>query len=249
MTNNDTTHFGFQSVDTQDKEQHVADVFESVATEYDMMNDVMTGGLHRLWKRFTIELSGARQGQCVLDLAGGTGDLSHRFARLVGPKGNVVLADINGPMLQVGRRRSQSSVKDSEISFIQANAENLPFASNSFDCIVISFGLRDVTNKQKTLDSMLRVLKPGGRLLDLEFSKPEGKWLNKIVDAYSFKVLPKLGQFMVGEEDYFRYTTESIRVHPDQKTIARMMKKTGFTIVQYHNLSGGIVAVHRGYKA
>ncbi|MBL4865258.1 MAG: class I SAM-dependent methyltransferase [Pseudomonadales bacterium] len=248
MTNKDTTHFGYQSVDAEDKEKHVADVFDSAAIDYDIMNDVMTGGFHRLWKRFTVELSGVHEGHSVLDLAGGTGDLSFRFSRLVGPEGRVVLADINNPMLRMGQYRSLSIDYGSNISFVQANAENIPFASNSFDCIVIGFGWRNVTNKQKALDSIIDSLKPGGRLLVLEFSKPEGKWLNKIYDAYSFKILPKLGQLMVGEQQYYRYTAESIRLHPDQKTVKRMMQKAGFRMVQYHNLSGGVVAVHRGFK-
>jgi len=248
MKANDTTHFGYQSVTTQEKEQRVAEVFKSVATRYDVMNDIMTGGLHRLWKRFTIEISGVRKGHKVLDLAGGTGDLAMRYARFVGPEGEVVLADINESMLQVGRDRAIEAGFNDNITYIQANAEDLPFADNTFDCITIAFGLRDITDKQKALDSISRALKPGGRLLVLEFSKPKGKLLNKLYDTYSFKVMPTLGKLVAGNHKAYRYMAESIRMHPDQKTIKGMMQKASFRRVEFYNLSGGIVAVHRGFK-
>lgn len=249
MKNNKTTHLGYQSVLVEDKEQRVATVFESIATQYDFMNDVMTGGLHRLWKRFAVESSGVSKGQSVLDLAGGTGDLSRRLSRLVGPEGNVVLADINNAMLQVGIDRLIGNDQEGHVSFVQANAENLPFLDNTFDCIIMAFGLRNLTDKQRALDSITRALKPGGRLLVLEFSKPKGKWLNTIYDTYSFKVLPILGELMAGDQIFYRYLAESIRMHPDQKTVKGMMQKAGFRRVQYYDLSGGIVALHRGFKA
>ena len=243
-----TTHFGFEEVPLADKQHKVAEVFHSVAQKYDIMNDLMSGGVHRIWKRFTIEMSGARAGHKILDLAGGTGDLAKLFSPRVGENGRVVLADINESMLKVGRDRMIDRGLVSNIDYAQVNAENLPFASNHFDCITIAFGLRNVTDKQKALESMFRVLKPGGRLLVLEFSKPVYPWLSKIYDEYSFRLLPKFGQWVTGDESSYRYLAESIRKHPDQENLKSMFEKAGFEDCQYHNMSGGIVALHRGFK-
>jgi len=245
----ETTHFGYQEVATEEKVQRVAGVFSSVASSYDVMNDLMSFGIHRLWKRFTIDLSGVRQGQKVLDLAGGTGDLSARFSKLVGDEGEVVLADINQEMIQVGRDKLTDMGLLGNIEYVQANAECLPFADNHFDCVTIAFGLRNVTNKDAALVSILRVLKPGGRLLVLEFSKPEYPWLTKIYDTYSFNILPKIGKLVANDEDSYRYLAESIRMHPDQETLKAMMLEAGFDSVDVHNLTGGVVALHRGWKA
>ncbi|MGX5200715.1 bifunctional demethylmenaquinone methyltransferase/2-methoxy-6-polyprenyl-1,4-benzoquinol methylase UbiE [Aliikangiella sp. IMCC44632] len=245
---NNTTHFGFADVAVEEKQQKVAQVFHSVAQKYDLMNDLMSGGIHRLWKRFTIEMSGARPGHKILDLAGGTGDLAALFSPKVAPQGQVVLADINDSMLKVGRDRLIDKGLVNNLHFTQVNAESLPFASNTFDCITIAFGLRNVTDKQKALASMFRVLKPGGRLLVLEFSKPIYPWLSKVYDEYSFKLLPKFGKWVTGDEDSYRYLAESIRMHPDQETLKQMFTQVGFEDCEYHNLTGGIVALHRGFK-
>ncbi len=215
----DTTHFGYQQVKTADKEKRVADVFHSVAAKYDIMNDLMSFGVHRLWKCFTIEYSGVRRGQRVLDIAGGTGDLTLKFSRLVGSEGQVVLADINDSMLKVGRDKLQDRGAGANIRFVQANAEALPFPDNYFDCITIAFGLRNVTDKDAALASMARVLKPGGRLLVLEFSKPGNPLLSKFYDTYSFSLLPAMGKLVAGDADSYRYLAESIRMHPDQETL------------------------------
>ncbi len=244
----DTTHFGFKTVAAKEKQQHVRGVFDSVADRYDIMNDVMSLGIHRLWKRFTIDLSGLRPGEKVLDIAGGTGDLGLQMARKVGAKGMVVLSDINAAMLGHGRERSIDKGQVHNVRFAQANAEILPFADNSFDCLSIGFGLRNVTDKQKALASMYRVLKPGGRLLVLEFSKPTLPGLAKLYDEYSFRLLPTMGRIVANDEESYRYLAESIRMHPDQDTLKGMMEKAGFDRCQYYNLTGGIVAVHRGYK-
>lgn len=246
--NSKTTDFGYQNVPVAEKQQRVADVFHSVAQKYDIMNDLMSGGIHRLWKRFTIEMSGARKGQQILDLAGGTGDLAALFAPRVGDSGKIVLADINESMLKVGRDRMIDKGILNNIEYAQVNAECLPFANNTFDCITIAFGLRNVTNKQNALESMFRVLKPGGRLLVLEFSKPVYPWLSKIYDQYSFSLLPKFGKWVTGDEESYRYLAESIRMHPDQETLKSMFEKSGFEDCEYHNLTGGIVALHRGFK-
>ncbi|NKI19490.1 bifunctional demethylmenaquinone methyltransferase/2-methoxy-6-polyprenyl-1,4-benzoquinol methylase UbiE [Spongiibacter sp. KMU-166] len=244
----DKTHFGFKTVNRNDKVGMVAGVFHSVAGKYDLMNDLMSGGIHRLWKRFTIELSGVRYGNSVLDIAGGTGDLAGKFSRLVGPDGRVVLADINESMLRVGREKLTNQGVAGNIEYVQANAECLPFPDNSFDCITIAFGLRNVTDKDAALRSMLRVLKPGGRLLVLEFSKPTNEVVGKVYDRYSFDILPKMGKLVANDEESYRYLAESIRMHPDQETLKGMMEEAGFAEVRYHNMTAGVVAVHRGIK-
>lgn len=245
---NTTTHFGFKTVAAEEKVSMVAGVFHSVAAKYDVMNDLMSMGIHRLWKRFTIDCSGVRPGQKVLDLAGGTGDLTALFSRRVGPTGQVVLADINESMLNVGKDKLRDLGLVNNISYVQANAEALPFADNSFDIITIAFGLRNVTDKDAALRSMFRVLKPGGRLLVLEFSKPTQEWLSKVYDVYSFKLLPAIGQLVANDRESYQYLAESIRMHPDQATLQQMMDTAGFSQTSYHNLTGGIVALHRGYK-
>lgn len=242
------THFGYKQVDKDQKASMVAEVFHSVAAKYDVMNDLMSMGIHRLWKRFTIDCSGVRSGHKVLDLAGGTGDLTAKFSRLVGEKGHVVLADINNAMLQVGRDKLRDMGIVNNVEYVQANAEALPFPDNSFDLITIAFGLRNVTDKDKALASMYRVLKPGGRLLVLEFSKPQNELLTKAYDMYSFHVLPKMGQLVANDGESYQYLAESIRMHPDQDTLQGMMENVGFDQVNYYNLTGGIVALHRGFK-
>lgn len=248
MTSEKKTHFGYQEIDEDDKEGRVAEVFHSVAAKYDLMNDLMSGGIHRLWKRFTIELSAARKGQTILDIAGGTGDLAKKFSGIVGSEGQVVLADINESMLRVGRDKLIDHGYADNITYTQANAEHLPFADNTFDCVTIAFGLRNVTHKETALASIFRVLKPGGRLLVLEFSKPRSKALSKFYDAYSFTVLPAVGKIVTNDAESYRYLAESIRVHPDQDTLKEMMEEVGFGRCSYHNLTGGIVALHRGIK-
>lgn len=242
-----TTHFGYKEVPTGDKAQYVADVFHSVASKYDLMNDLMSFGVHRLWKRFTLHTSNVRRGAVVLDIAGGTGDLAKAFSKKVGETGRVVLADINASMLNVGRDRLTDLGLVNNIEYVQANAEALPFPDNTFDCITIAFGLRNVTDKDKALRSMHRILKPGGQLLVLEFSKPSD-WLAPIYDTYSFKLLPKIGKLVSGDEDSYRYLAESIRMHPDQDTLKGMFEDAGFEQTKFNNLSNGIVALHSGYK-
>ena len=244
----ETTHFGFRTVAKDEKAGMVAEVFHSVAGKYDLMNDLMSFGIHRLWKRFTIDCSGVRRGQRVLDLAGGTGDLTAKFSRLVGDSGEVVLADINDSMLKVGRAKLRDLGVVGNVSYVQANAEALPFPDNYFDCITIGFGLRNVTEKEKALKSMFRVLKPGGRLLVLEFSKPTIELLGKVYDTYSFRILPKIGKVVANDSESNRYLGESIRMHPAQDVLKGMMEEVGFEQVSYYNLTGGIVALHRGYK-
>lgn len=248
MTDDKTTHFGYKQVNTDDKEGLVANVFDSVAAKYDIMNDLMSGGIHRIWKRFTIELSGVRSGMKVLDIAGGTGDLTAHFSKLVGDTGEVVLADINASMLNVGRDKLTDRGICGNVEYVQANAEALPFPDNYFDCITIAFGLRNVTHKDNALESMLRVLKPGGRLLVLEFSKPTNSLLSKVYDSYSFNILPKMGKLIAGDDDSYQYLAESIRMHPDQQTLREMMETAGFDRCEFHNLTGGIVALHKGIK-
>ncbi|MGJ8514301.1 bifunctional demethylmenaquinone methyltransferase/2-methoxy-6-polyprenyl-1,4-benzoquinol methylase UbiE [Carnimonas bestiolae] len=243
-----TTHFGFQDVPVEEKAGRVADVFHSVAKRYDVMNDLMSFGVHRLWKRITLERSGVRKGNAVLDIAGGTGDLTRQFAKRVGPTGRVVLADINASMLNVGRDKLIDAGVGHEVEYVQANAEELPFDDNTFDCITIAFGLRNVTDKDKALRSMARVLKPGGRLLVLEFSKPTNALFEKVYDQYSFHVLPRVGQLVANDADSYRYLAESIRMHPDQATLKAMMEDAGLERVEYTNMTGGVVALHRGIK-
>mgnify|MGYP003625704908 CR=1 FL=1 len=249
MSDKETTHFGYKEVDKQDKAGLVANVFHSVAARYDLMNDLMSGGVHRIWKRFTIELSGVRKGDSVLDIAGGTGDLAARFADIVGADGRVVLADINDSMLKVGRDKLLDRGIQGNLEFVQADAQFLPFPDNHFDCITIAFGLRNVTDKDTALRSMLRVLKPGGRLLVLEFSKPQSELLGKAYDTYSFRVLPLMGKLVANDSESYQYLAESIRVHPDQDTLKQMMEEAGFTRCEYHNMTGGVVALHKGVKA
>ncbi|MEQ9898533.1 bifunctional demethylmenaquinone methyltransferase/2-methoxy-6-polyprenyl-1,4-benzoquinol methylase UbiE [Pectobacterium punjabense] len=243
-----TADFGFRTVARDEKEVMVAEVFHSVAAKYDLMNDLMSFGIHRIWKRFTIECSGVRRNQRVLDLAGGTGDLTAKFSRMVGEGGEVILADINASMLKVGREKLRNKGIIDNINYVQANAEALPFPDDFFDCITISFGLRNVTDKNKALRSMFRVLKPGGRLLVLEFSKPIIKQLSTVYDAYSFHILPRIGEAVASDAGSYRYLAESIRMHPDQETLKGMMSDAGFDSVNYFNLTGGIVALHRGFK-
>ena len=243
-----TTHFGFREVPESAKDHLVAGVFHSVANKYDLMNDLMSLGIHRLWKQFTTEASGVRGGFRVLDVAGGTGDLVAKFAVRVGRRGQVVIADINDSMLRVGRERLADRGIAGNVSFVQANAENLPFPEDYFDRVTIAFGLRNVTHIDRALTSMFRVLKPGGALLVLEFSRPVLPGLNKLYDAYSFNILPWLGRVVARDEGSYRYLAESIRKHPDQETLKTLMTQAGFERVEYHNLSGGIVALHKGYK-
>lgn len=246
--NNDKTHFGFTEVPIQEKSQRVAEVFRSVAPKYDLMNDLMSFGLHRLWKRFTIAQSGCRAGQTVLDIAGGTGDLTREFSKKVGKQGHVVLADINENMLRHGREKLIDQGIVGNVLYVQADAEALPFPDNHFDCITIAFGLRNVTDKLAALKSMYRVLKPGGKCLILEFSKPALPWLGSIYDTYSFKVIPKIGEWVTGDSESYQYLVESIRMHPDQETLKKMLEMAEFEDVKYFNLTGGIVAVHEGFK-
>ncbi|MCG6940577.1 MAG: bifunctional demethylmenaquinone methyltransferase/2-methoxy-6-polyprenyl-1,4-benzoquinol methylase UbiE [Thiohalocapsa sp.] len=244
----DKTHFGYEEVPVAEKQNRVRAVFDSVASRYDLMNDLMSLGIHRLWKRRAVELAGVRRGQQVLDLAAGTGDLAERFARIVGAQGRVIMSDINAAMLRQGRERLVNTGIVGNLDFVLANAEALPFASDSFDCITIGFGLRNVTHKQLALNEMFRVLRPGGRALVLEFSHPTTKPLAKAYDAYSFAVLPTLGRFVAGDSASYRYLAESIRMHPDQETLLGMMEQAGFERAGYENHTGGIVAIHRGYK-
>lgn len=246
-TSAETTHFGYKTVSPDDKAGLVRGVFDSVATRYDIMNDLMSAGLHRLWKRFTIDQAGVRAGHTVLDLAGGTGDLALKFSRLVGPKGHVVLADINAEMLKQGRRRLVDAGVAGNFSIAQVDAENLPFLDATFDCITIAFGLRNVTNKEAALASMYRVLKPGGKMLILEFSKPADA-IKPAYDLYSFKVLPFVGKLVAKDEDSYQYLAESIRMHPDQESLLNMIREAGFERCRYHNLAAGIVALHVGYR-
>ncbi|CAB0151312.1 Ubiquinone/menaquinone biosynthesis C-methyltransferase UbiE [Pseudidiomarina piscicola] len=244
----DTIDFGYKQVAKNEKQSLVANVFNSVAQKYDIMNDVMSFGIHRIWKRYTIDCSGVRTGMKVLDIAGGTGDLTAQFSRRVGPTGEVVLADINQAMLDVGRDKLRNKGIVGNVDYVQANAEDLPFEDERFDIITIAFGLRNVTDKQKALESMFRVLKPGGRLLVLEFSKPVPPMLSQAYDFYSFNVLPKMGQLVAGDAESYQYLAESIRMHPDQDTLKSMMEQAGYERVTYDNLTGGIVALHRGFK-
>jgi demethylmenaquinone methyltransferase/2-methoxy-6-polyprenyl-1,4-benzoquinol methylase len=242
------THFGFKDVNESEKAGLVAEVFSSVASSYDVMNDLMSFGAHRLWKRFAISRSGLRRGGAVLDVAGGSGDLSRGFAKQVGESGRVVLTDINQDMLDQGRARMIDEGLIKNIEYALADAEELQFGAEEFDCACISFGLRNVTRKDKALESMCRVIKPGGRVLILEFSSPVIPGLDQVYDFYSFNVIPKIGKLVADDEASYQYLVESIRKHPDQETLKKMMLDAGFDEVKYHNLSGGIVALHIGYK-
>ncbi|SEG81895.1 bifunctional demethylmenaquinone methyltransferase/2-methoxy-6-polyprenyl-1,4-benzoquinol methylase UbiE [Marinobacterium lutimaris] len=244
----DTIDFGYQEVPVEEKVKRVAGVFHSVAGKYDLMNDLMSGGIHRLWKRLTIEQSGARAGMKILDIAGGTGDLTLKFSRIVGPTGGVVLADINDSMLKVGRDKLINAGAAGNIEYVQANAECLPFEDNTFDIITIAFGLRNVTDKDAALASMNRVLKPGGKLMVLEFSKTNNPLLTKAYDFYSFNVLPQMGRVIANDSESYRYLAESIRMHPDQETLKQMMANAGFVNCRYQNMTGGVVALHTGIK-
>ncbi len=243
-----TTHFGFQTVDWDDKEKKVEAVFESVAAKYDLMNNLMSLGVHHLWKQFAIALSRVRPGQMVLDLAGGSGDLSRLLSKKVGRQGRVVLADINAAMIDVGRNRLIDDGLIHNIQFVQANAESLPFANNTFHGITIGFGLRNVTDKESALRSMYQTCKPGGQLLVLEFSTPTLSALQSVYDWYSFNLLPKVGKLCAGDEASYQYLVESIRQHPSQDALKAMIEQAGFEDCHYHNLSGGIVALHVAYK-
>jgi len=239
------THFGFETVAENEKAARVRGVFSSVADKYDLMNDLMSAGLHRLWKAFTLQVAGARPGERVLDIAGGTGDLAAAFRKAVGPTGEVWLTDINNAMLTRGRDRLLDEGRLGPVA--QCDAEKLPFADNRFDIVTVAFGLRNMTHKDKALAEMRRVLRPGGRLLVLEFSKV---WepLAPAYDFYSFRVLPWLGQKVVNDPDSYRYLAESIRMHPDQETLKGLMEQVGLARVDYFNLTAGVVALHRGYK-
>lgn len=247
MTDPAKTDFGFEEVPVAEKAQRVGRVFDSVASKYDLMNDLMSLGIHRLWKMLVLENSGVRQGSRVLDIAGGTGDLSIGLAKRVGAEGQVVLSDINGSMLRIGRDRVIDKGMNNIVT-AQADAENLPFAEGSFDFVSIAFGLRNVTRKEAAMKSVLEVLKPGGRFVILEFSHPISPTLSKVYDMYSFNVLPNLGKLITGDADSYRYLAESIRKHPAQEPLAQMMRDAGFERVDYTNLSAGIVAIHSGYK-
>ena len=242
------THFGFKQVDEEKKEGLVAEVFSSVASKYDIMNDVMSFGVHRIWKKIAMAHTGLKKGMHALDIAGGTGDLTIQMSKQVGATGEVIISDINPAMLEQGRRRLIDKGVAGNVKFVEANAEALPFEDNMFDCVTIAFGLRNVTNKDKALKEMNRVLKPGGRLLVLEFSKPVVPGLDKIYDVYSFKILPLMGKLIADDEESYRYLAESIRMHPDQATLKAMMQDAGFERCTYHNMTGGIVALHKGFK-
>ncbi len=242
------TDFGYQRVSPGEKTRRVRGVFDSVAGKYDVMNDLMSFGVHRLWKRFALSQTGLRPGQTALDLAGGTGDLARELTRQVGAEGTVVLADINDQMLAVGRQRLADAGVFGNVRYAQVNAEALPFPDNHFDCITIAFGLRNVTDKEKALAAMYRVLKPGGRLLVLEFSQPTAPGLKPVYDWYSFKLLPLMGKLVAGDAASYQYLAESIRMHPDQETLKTMLTSAGFARCLYYNLSGGIVALHLGFK-
>jgi demethylmenaquinone methyltransferase/2-methoxy-6-polyprenyl-1,4-benzoquinol methylase len=248
MSEQPTTHFGYEQVPTEDKARRVADVFSSVASEYDVMNDIMSLGVHRLWKRQAVHLCAIRKNYQVLDLAGGTGDIARLIHKQLGDDGRVTLCDINAEMLKEGRNRFLDKGLFKGIDYVQGNAEALPFEDNRFDCMTIAFGLRNVTDKDAALRSMYSKLKYGAQLIILEFSKIVIPVFDKIYDEYSFKLIPMFGKAVANDEASYQYLVESIRMHPDQKTLASMMQNAGFERVQYYNMSGGIVAIHRGYK-
>lgn len=242
------THFGYKTVDESAKEGMVAGVFDSVASKYDIMNDVMSFGVHRIWKKIAMQHTGLKPGDSALDVAGGTGDLTMQMSHQVGASGKIIISDINAAMLEEGRKRLLDKGYAGNIDFVEANAEALPFDDNSFQCVTIAFGLRNVTHQLAALKSMFRVLKPGGRLLILEFSKPVVPGLDKIYDFYSFNILPKMGKLIANDEQSYRYLAESIRMHPDQETLKQMMQEAGFERCSFHNMTGGIVALHKGFK-
>jgi len=244
----DRTHFGFKEVPTGEKAKLVREVFDSVANKYDLMNDLMSMGIHRVWKRIAIQLSHVRYGETVLDLAGGTGDMTSLYQKRVGAAGRVVLSDINAAMLRRGRDRLIDEGATGNVSYAQIDAEKLPFRDNQFDCVCIAFGLRNVTHKDEALRSIHRVLRPGGRAIILEFSAVQGELFKKTYDLYSFKLLPLLGKLIANDADSYRYLAESIRMHPNQEKLKQMMQEAGFERCEYFNLTHGVVAVHRGYK-
>ena len=246
-SNENSTHFGYKTVAADDKADMVRDVFDSVAGRYDIMNDLMSAGLHRLWKRYTIDRAAVKPGNVVLDLAGGTGDLALEFSRKVGKEGQVVLADINAAMLEQGRRRLIDAGVSGNVTIAQVDAQDLPFENGTFDCITMAFGLRNVTDKDAALASMYRVLKPGGKAMILEFSEPN-KAIKPAYDLYSFKVLPTIGKLVTNDPDSYQYLAESIRMHPDQETLKSMMESAGFERCRFHNMAAGIVALHIGYR-
>ena len=246
-TDENTTHFGYKTVETGDKAGLVRGVFDSVASRYDIMNDLMSAGLHRLWKRYTIDQAAAKPGHTILDLAGGTGDLAREFSKKVGKDGHVVLADINAAMLEQGRRNLIDAGISGNVTIAQVDAQNLPFNESSFDIVTMAFGLRNVTDKDAALASIFGTLKPGGKAMILEFSKPNDA-LKPAYDMYSFNVLPVLGKLVAGDSDSYQYLAESIRMHPDQETLKGMMEDAGFERCRFHNLAGGIVALHIGYR-
>lgn len=248
VVKSEKTHFGYQQVDWEEKQDKVKQVFESVASNYDIMNDLMSMGMHRLWKRYTIEMSHAKSGWHVLDLAGGSGDLSLMLSKRIGAKGHLILSDINQAMLAVGRDRLIDHGCVNNIDVVQANAECLPFANNYFDLVTMAFGLRNVTDKLKALHSIFQSVKPGGKLMVLEFSKPVLKLIQPLYDAYSFSILPMMGQWIANDAESYRYLAESIRMHPDQQGLKSLIEQAGFEDCQYHNLSAGIVALHIAYK-
>jgi demethylmenaquinone methyltransferase/2-methoxy-6-polyprenyl-1,4-benzoquinol methylase len=245
--NSDKTHFGYKTVAADDKADMVRGVFDSVASRYDIMNDLMSAGMHRLWKRYTIDQAAVRPGHTVLDLAGGTGDLARDFSRKVGRDGHVILADINAAMLKQGRGRLIDAGISGNVTIAQVDAQNLPFADSTFDCITMAFGLRNVTDKDAALASMFRVLKPGGKAMILEFSEPN-KAIKPAYDVYSFKVLPTLGKLVADDPESYQYLAESIRMHPNQETLKSMMETVGFERCRFHNMAAGIVALHIGYR-
>ncbi|NBS17529.1 MAG: bifunctional demethylmenaquinone methyltransferase/2-methoxy-6-polyprenyl-1,4-benzoquinol methylase UbiE [Gammaproteobacteria bacterium] len=244
----ETTHFGFRQVPEGEKAHLVRSVFDSVAGKYDLMNDLMSMGIHRIWKRIALQLSHVRYGESVLDLAGGTGDMTALFRDRVGDRGRVVLSDINAEMLTRGRDRLIDDGVTSGVEFAQIDAEKLPFEDQTFDCVCIAFGLRNVTHKEAALKSMYRVLKPGGRVIILEFSEVKGAFFKKTYDLYSFKLLPMMGKLIARDEESYRYLAESIRMHPNQDTLRDMMNAAGFERTEYFNLTHGVVAIHRGYR-